>query len=213
MIVQASTGNVGVGISAPSSRFHVQDNFASASQYVATIENTGNGAYSNGLEIKAGQNTQSVNNRFISFVKPNGTEIGAVRQVTSASVDYNTTSDERLKTNIQPTSKGLNDLMEIEVKDYVYKEDMDKPQTGFIAQQVYEHYPNAVSVGGDDVKTDPWMMDYGKMSPLLVKAIQDQQEIIDMLLKRIEELEKNQRWSEPRPKWRRSPANIGGAFA
>tara|TARA_R110002072_G_scaffold141398_5_gene286687 strand:+ start:93 stop:344 length:252 start_codon:yes stop_codon:yes gene_type:complete len=79
--------------------------------------------------------------------------------------------------------------MQIEVKDYVYKEDLDKPQTGFIAQQVFEHYPNAVSVGGDDVKTDPWMMDYGKMTPLLVKAIQDQQEKIEMLLKRIEGLE------------------------
>jgi len=33
------------------------------------------------------------------------------------------------------------------------------------------------------------MMDYGKMTPLLVKAIQDQQEKIEMLLKRIEGLE------------------------
>jgi hypothetical protein len=128
-----------------------------------------------------------------------------VRQITSNSVDYNTTSDIRLKTNIAPTTKGLTDLMQIEVKDYRYKDDPTKPQTGFIAQQVYEHYPNAVTPGGDDVKTDPWMMDYGKMSPLLVKAIQDlktekdeleerlltQQQLIQQLLQRVAQLENN----------------------
>ena len=184
-----ANGKLGLGTTNPQAKFHVTDAFGgTAGVFVARVENTGNGAYSNGLEIKAGQNTQSVNNRFISFVRPNGTEIGAVRQVTSASVDYNTTSDERLKTNINPTTKGLNDLMQIQVKDYLYKEDMDKPQTGFIAQQVYEHYPNAVSVGGDDVKTDPWMMDYGKMTPLLVKAIQDQQEMIQALQTEVQAL-------------------------
>lgn len=184
-----SAGNLGVGTASPTSKLHVVDDFSNAGEFTATIENTGNGAYSNGLEIKAGQNTQSVNNRFISFVKPNGTEIGAVRQVTSSSVDYNTTSDERLKTNIAPTAKGLNDLMQIQVKDYVYKEDLEKPQTGFIAQQVYDIYPNAVSVGGNDSKTDPWMMDYGKMTPLLVKAVQDLTKLVEEQQKRIEELE------------------------
>lgn len=194
-LFSANSGNVGVGTSSPSSILHIADSFAAAGSYVATVENTGNGAYSNGLQIKAGQNTQSVNNRYISFVKPNGTEIGAVRQTSSSGVDYNTTSDERLKTNITPTAKGLQDLMQIEVKDYVYKEDPKKPQTGFIAQQVYKHYPNAVSVGGDDAKTDPWMMDYGKMTPLLVKAVQDQQALIIKLQQEVialkEQIRKN----------------------
>jgi len=99
--------------------FEAIDNFANEGQFLATVQNTGNGVYSNGLLIQAGQNAQSVNNRFISFVRPSGYELGAVRQTTSSSVDYYTTSDERLKTNIQPTTKSLNDLMQIEVKDYV----------------------------------------------------------------------------------------------
>jgi hypothetical protein len=80
--------------------FEAIDNIASNGSYVATIENTANAGWSNGLAIKAGQNTQTVNNRFISFARPDGSEIGAVRQITSNSVDYNTTSDIRLKTNI-----------------------------------------------------------------------------------------------------------------
>jgi uncharacterized small protein (DUF1192 family) len=71
--------------------------------------------------------------------------------------------------------------MQIEVKDYLYKDDPNHPQTGFIAQQVYAHYPNAVTPGGEDAKTDPWMMDYGKMTPLLVKAVQEQQAQIELL--------------------------------
>jgi hypothetical protein len=67
-----------------------------------------------------------------------------------------------------------------------------KPPTGF-AQRVYDHYPNAVSPGGDDVKTDPWMMDYGKMTPLLVKAVQDLTKLVEEQQKRIEQLETQQR--------------------
>ncbi|MBI1287936.1 MAG: hypothetical protein GC178_10185 [Flavobacteriales bacterium] len=196
-LVLDNDGNIGIGLITPGSTLHVLDQLTGVDNFIATVENKANaGGYANGLLVKAGQNTQSVNNRFISFRRPDGTEIGAVRQTSSSGVDYNTTSDERLKTNITPTAKGLQDLMQIEVKDYVYKEDPKKPQTGFIAQQVYQHYPNAVSVGGNDAKTDPWMMDYGKLTPLLVKAVQDQQALIEQLIsenqdqqKRIEELE------------------------
>jgi hypothetical protein len=67
----------------------------------------------------------------------------------------------------------LNDLLSIEVKDYEYKSAPDVTTTGFIAQQLYTLYPEAVSEGGDDARSDPWMVDYGKLTPLLVKAVQD----------------------------------------
>jgi len=44
---------------------------------------------------------------------------------------------------------------------------------GFIAQELYEIYPQAVTVGGEDSKTRPWQVDYGKLTPLLVKSVQD----------------------------------------
>lgn len=169
--------------------FEVWDNFSNAGQFVATIRNSGNGGYSNGLQIRAGQNSQTVNNRFISFVRPDGTEIGAVRQTSSSGVDFWSSSDLRRKTNITPTARGLEDLMKLEVKDYVFKDDLDKLQTGFIAQEVYKIFPNAVSVGGDDEKTDPWMMNYGKLTPLLVKAVQDLTKIVEEQQQRIAELE------------------------
>ena len=42
----------------------------------------------------------------------------------------------------------------------------------------------------NDLKKDQWGVDYGKLTPLLVKAIQDQQEIINKLEERIYNLEK-----------------------
>ena len=52
--------------------------------------------------------------------------------------------------------------------------DGDSEHTGFIAQELYQAYPPAVSVGGEDPREDPWTISYGKLSPLIIKAIQEQ---------------------------------------
>ncbi|MFZ4582781.1 MAG: tail fiber domain-containing protein, partial [Paludibacter sp.] len=90
---------------------------------------------------------------------------------------YTTGSDRRLKNNIVNTHFGINDLMKIQVRDYVYKADTSKTLvTGFIAQELYEIFPNAVTKPANDDKM--WSVDYGNVTPLLVKAIQEQQSTI-----------------------------------
>ena len=92
----------------------------------------------------------------------------------TAGTNYVTTSDRRLKENITPTHFGLADLMKVQTVDYNFIADADKTvQTGFIAQDLDTVFPDAVSVGGDDAKTNPWSVDYGRLTPLLVKSIQD----------------------------------------
>ena len=59
-------------------------------------------------------------------------------------------------------------------------------QTGFIAQELYEVFPEVVSKGGDDVDQHPWAIDYSKLTPLLVKAVQEQQAQIEALKTEIE---------------------------
>lgn len=176
-----TSGHLSVGTVTADAQLHVLDDFSQTGEFVALIENTNNGSYANGLSIKAGQNIQSVNNRFISFIRPDGTEIGAVRQTSSGAVDFWSPSDRRLKTNITNTTYSLDNLMGIEVVDYHYKSDTTQLVTGFIAQQLYEHYPEAVSKGSEDVKKDPWMVNHGKVTPLLVKAVQEQQQQIEDL--------------------------------
>ncbi len=109
---------------------------------------------------------------------------------TNNGIVYNTTSDKRLKENIVPTHVGIKDLSKIEVKDYNFISDPNKTTTtGFIAQDLYEIYPQAVTKGGDDVSENPWQVDYSQLVPVLVKAIQDQQKIIEQLEVRIKTLE------------------------
>jgi hypothetical protein len=73
--------------------------------------------------------------------------------------------------------KGLNLLQKIQVRDFNYITDASKKTVqGFIAQELYGIYPQAVTVGGDDPTTKPWQVDYSKMTPLLVKSVQELQQ-------------------------------------
>lgn len=96
-------------------------------------------------------------------------------------VVYGTTSDLRLKENIRPTVKGLNDLMRIQVSDFNFKSNPGTTETGFIAQQIYTVLPEVVTQGGANPATDPWTVDYGRVTPLLTRAIQEQQGEINAL--------------------------------
>ncbi|HTA26147.1 MAG TPA: tail fiber domain-containing protein [Bacteroidia bacterium] len=182
-------GNVGIGTTSPVSPLSVIGNM-NGQNFIATISNIKNSSLNNdGLLIMAGQNNYINNSILVDFERPDGVQMGDVVQSSSTGVAYQTTSDERLKENIKPTSFGLKDLLKIEVRDYTYIGDNEKTQqTGYLAQQLYTVFPNAVHVGGDDAKKDPWMVDYGRMTPLLVKSIQDQQKIIEDQQKQIDEL-------------------------
>jgi Chaperone of endosialidase len=114
----------------------------------------------------------------------NNTNIGTVATNSTTNptgVVYGTTSDLRLKENIRPTAKGLNDLMRIQVSDFNFKSKPGWTETGLIAQQLYTVLPEVVTRGGTDPSKDPWTVDYGRITPLLTKAIQEQQGEIDTL--------------------------------
>ncbi|REA56523.1 hypothetical protein DSL64_26770 [Dyadobacter luteus] len=119
--------------------------------------------------------------RFNLTSNGNTGEAGSISRGGGYTVAYNTSSDQRLKENIKSTRYGIADLMKIEVRDYNYIADKKTIVTGFLAQQLYTVFPNAVTVGGKDATENPWSVDYGKVTPLLVKAIQDQQAEIEKL--------------------------------
>ena len=109
----------------------------------------------------------SANGQYV-FTGPSG--IGTYGNLYAAA--FSSSSDRRLKNNIVNTHFGINDLMRIQVRDYVYKADASNTlTTGFIAQELYEIFPNAVTRPANE--EDMWSVDYGKVTPLLVKAVQD----------------------------------------
>jgi hypothetical protein len=106
----------------------------------------------------------------------------------AASVSYATTSDARLKEDIVDSKTGLQALMALQVRDYRYPGD-DRIQQGLVAQDVAKIYPIAVHAGGDDPVKEPWMLDYGRLTPLLIKGFQEQQEHIARLEKKLAALQ------------------------
>jgi len=124
----------------------------------------------------AGSNVLSVSKGDAGYMAGfyvNGAHVGEISS-TTFSTSYGTTSDLRLKQNIRPTAFSMDDLMQLQVRDYTYIADAaNTPQTGFIAQELHELIPQAVTVGGADPSSNPWQVDYGKLTPFLVKAVQD----------------------------------------
>lgn len=143
------------------------------------------------LKDSSNNTASNGNNEIIAFVNTGNFLIGTVTHVANAnSIAFNTTSDIRLKTDIRSTRYGLKDLMAIEVSDYKYKGIANaSPQTGFLAQQLYTIFPEAVTKGDDVDEKHPYMIDYGRLSPLLVKSVQELKTQVDALQKQVQTLQ------------------------
>ena len=203
-LVLGSDANVGIGVSAPVARLHVAGSakiFTGATTYTGDfwfgnasvngfeVVSSGGDTYL-GLQRSVGANIHlskpaGITGALASFFV-NGSVVGVI-STNGATTSYGTASDVRLKANRRPSNYGLNTLMKIEVEDYNYTSDKQQTShTGFIAQELYKVYPQAVEVGGNDAATKAWMIDYGKITPLLVKAVQEQQAIIEQQKNEIE---------------------------
>ena len=126
----------------------------------------------------------AVNYPILEFYNTNG-EVGRVR-TSGIATAYDTSSDYRLKENVRPMENGLDRLNNLKPVKFDWKVDGTTSE-GFIAHEAQEVFPDAV--GGQKDGEDMQGMDYGRITPLLVKAIQEQQTIIEDLKARIETLE------------------------
>lgn len=104
---------------------------------------------------------------------------------------WETYSDGRIKSDQQIIEYGLNEVLQLQPKSYnhhnsIFTEnginisETNTKRIGFIAQEVYKIIPEVVSKPENEI-TDLWSMSYEKLVPVLVKAIQEQQEVIEFL--------------------------------
>ncbi len=127
---------------------------------------------------------RSTNDGVVVSFRRQGNGVGSV-SVTSSGATYNTTSDIRLKQDIEPL-EATDKLMQMNPVSYSWKADPDGPRSmGFIAQEMADVMPEAVSTGDDDMMS----MDYGRITPILVSALQDAHRKIEQLEQRIAEME------------------------
>jgi len=90
-------------------------------------------------------------------------------------------SDIRLKENIQDLEYVLPILRELDVIRYNYKVETGLPagpQIGVNAQQLAKHYPEMVYYNEEK---DQYIVYYDKITALLLKGMQEQQDVIDKL--------------------------------
>lgn len=182
-------GKLGIGTTSPSSRLGIYTSEAVAIN-VESISSDNNGMLT--LNANTNQNfSTGTSHEYISF-RREGTEIGKITNSWTSAVQYHTTSDYRLKEDFQ-SFNGLDLINKMKVYDYAWKADKSR-MFGFKAHEIQEVIPYLVSGKKDEVdasgKPKYQMLDYSKLTPVLVKAIQEQLNIISEQNGRIIKLEK-----------------------
>ena len=178
---------VGIGTASPSRRLHVQSS-DNTSVYIESTTSDNNGM----MVLNANTNQYWGNgyHEFIMFQRQ-GTTIGQITAPNESSVNYATTSDYRLKKDLKPF-KGLELINRLKTYDFAWKIN-DSRMYGFMAHELQDVLPYLVTGQKDAVdstgKILPQTVDYSKLTPILVKAIQEQDETINNLKKDKEQLE------------------------
>lgn len=112
--------------------------------------------------------------------------------VTNTNNSYAGISDAKLKENIIDATSKLSDLMQVKVRNYNLKSDPSFKQIGVIAQELETIFPALVEetkdsdVDGNDLGTTTKSVKYSIFVPMLIKAIQEQQALIQALTTRLD---------------------------
>ena len=195
-------GNVGIGTTTPTARLHVSKDNVPDYGYVCKLTSTSTASQAKVLTVQSSFSV--VGDKMFVYSD------GDLENVNGA---YGTIgSDERLKENIIDAKPKLNDILSLKVKNFNFI-DNDKKQIGFIAQEFEKVFPSLVKSSDTRVyKThdengvlleergelisgyeDARSLKVGMEFAIITKVIQEQQEIIENLKQRIEQLEITQK--------------------
>jgi len=164
---------MGVGTSAPTSILH--------------LKQQGNG-YQNGLKLERSGNSNwwSIQNNHLDDLVFDFNNTSTRAWIKDEDASYNKASDRSLKMDIQDISAVLNKVMQLKPVTFKFKSTPDAEDSfGFIAQDVQKLYPEFVSENNGTLG-----LGYSNFAVLSIKAIQEQQEIIDSQQEIINDLEK-----------------------
>ena len=178
-----TSGNLLVGKTAlgASTGFSVDANFGSGASGVRVVNSVSTGA-SDGFQMYS---TGAGAFRF--FVTFGGT-------INATSTTIAAISDQRLKENIQDLDVGLDKIMTLKPRKFDWKAGKGKDikgDRGWIAQEFEQVFPDMIDEWRDPAPEgeEPYKSVRADLIPVLVKAIQEQQAIIESLTARITALE------------------------
>ena len=123
----------------------------------------------------------------VAFSNPNG-KIGAIN-TTGTTTSYETSSDYRLKENVVPMEGALDRVDALKPSRFNFIADADKTVDGFLAHEVADIVPEAISGEKDAVDEEGNAIyqgiDQSKLVPLLVGAIKELRAEIETLKSQI----------------------------
>ena len=124
-----------------------------------------------GTQIVQGHiNGTSSGTNYTNFLY-NSTSIGSISQNGTSGVLYNTSSDQRLKTDLG-TVTSTDVIANTVIHDFTWKTDGSQAR-GVFAQEAAKVLPAAVKVGDDGEEvTDQWQVDYSKYVPDIIVELQ-----------------------------------------
>jgi len=152
----------------------------------ATFVGTGNGLVTqvaNGQTAYQSTNTSGTSAYYAAIWGNNGNSFSTCGtiQVSGSNTSYNTSSDYRLKEDVQPMTGALAKVARLKPVTYKWKSDGTDSE-GFIAHELAEICPHAVSGEKDALKEDGSIMPQGIDTSFLVAtlaaAIQEQQTLV-----------------------------------
>jgi len=169
LMILKDSGDLLLGYTTPlvSSKFLVSFDGTSHNAYVARTTRTG------------------INSNFAVFLNSSNQVAGTITHNGSTTVNYSASSDQRLKENIADADDSGSIMDAIQVRKFDWIDGGAHEKYGFIAQELNNVVPNAVSSMGMPDEEDPMLgVDPSKLMALAIKEIQ-------MLRARVAELENN----------------------
>ena len=190
-----SSGNVGIGLTSPQSKLHIGESATVGSNFTTAVNNSqlfvhnvgantnsnvifaggdtgasgGTGAYS------FGQNGQGYTH-WIFYHKPISTNQSSVGSIssTSTATAYNTSSDYRLKENVVEMTGALDRVSELKPSRFNFIEDEDKTVDGFLAHEVQDIVPEAITGEKDAMQDEEYEVSPAVYEDVLHPAIEEE---------------------------------------
>ena len=148
LIVEGSSGHVGFGVSNPSSVIDVRNGVGERQAFVFMGVNQDTVA----MAIMSSYALSSQTATMIQFLDFNGTERGSIKTSGSATA-YNTSSDYRLKENINYDWDATTELKKLKPAKFNWKVDTENTVEGFLAHEVSDIVPDAITGTKDEIET------------------------------------------------------------
>jgi hypothetical protein len=168
-----SSGNLLVGTASESGQITVDNGGNNTGVYVHQSSSSVNHT---GISVKSSYVTGGQTGTMVRFIQTSNATVGTISSTTTATA-YNTSSDYRLKENVVAMTGATERFKKLKPSRFNFIADPDTTVDGFLAHEVQDIVPEAITGTKDavDAEGNPEYqgIDQSKLVPLLVATIQE----------------------------------------